>query len=158
MIYPVPDPSFPFLGVHFTRRVDGSVWLGPNAVLAFAREGYRRTDFRASDVAEALGHGGFRSLATKYWKTGLAEMWRDVSRAAFCKSLKVYVPEVELADLQWGPAGVRAQALGDDGSLVDDFIVDRSGGILHVRNAPSPAATSSLAIGAMIADAYEQGN
>lgn len=157
MIYPVPDPAFPFLGVHFTRRIDGSVWLGPNAVLAFSREGYRRTDFRASDVVEALAHPGFRRLATKFWKTGLAEMWRDVSRAAFCKSLQVYVPEVQLSDLLWGPSGVRAQALSDDGALVDDFIVDRSGGILHVRNAPSPAATSSLAIGAMIADAYEQG-
>jgi L-2-hydroxyglutarate oxidase len=157
MIYPVPDPSFPFLGVHFTRRIDGAVWLGPNAVLAFAREGYRRTDIKLGDVAEALAHPGFRRLATKYWKTGLAEMWRDVSKAAFCASLQVYVPEVEASDLLVGPSGVRAQALSDDGALVDDFIVDRSGGILHVRNAPSPAATSSLAIGAMIADAYEQG-
>jgi L-2-hydroxyglutarate oxidase LhgO len=157
MIYPVPDPAFPFLGVHFTRRIDGPVWLGPNAVLAFAREGYRRTDVKLSDVAEALAHPGFRRLATKYWKTGLAEMWRDVSRAGFCKSLQVYVPEVDDDDLEWGPSGVRAQALSDDGALVDDFIVDRADGILHVRNAPSPAATSSLAIGALIADAFEQG-
>jgi L-2-hydroxyglutarate oxidase len=158
MIYPVPDPAFPFLGVHLTRRIDGAVWLGPNAVLAFAREGYRRRDFAVRDVAEALGHRGFRRLATKYWKVGLAEMWRDVSKAAFCASLRVYVPELETNDLLPGPSGVRAQALSDDGALVDDFIVDRSGGILHVRNAPSPAATSSLAIGAMIADAYEQGD
>jgi (S)-2-hydroxyglutarate dehydrogenase len=158
MIYPVPDPAFPFLGVHLTRRIDGSVWLGPNAVLAFAREGYRRTDVALRDVAEALRHRGFIRLATKYWKVGLAEMWRDVSRSAFCESLRVYVPELETNDLLPGPSGVRAQALSDDGALVDDFIVDRSGGILHVRNAPSPAATSSLAIGAMIADAYEQGD
>jgi len=157
MIYPVPDPTFPFLGVHFTRRIDGAVWLGPNAVLAFSREGYRRTDFKLGDVAEALGHPGFRRLATRYWKTGLAEMWRDVSRAAFCASLQVYVPEVQEDDLEYGPSGVRAQALSDDGALVDDFIVDRADGILHVRNAPSPAATSSLAIGAMIADAFEEG-
>lgn len=157
LIYPVPDPAFPFLGVHFTRRIDGPVWLGPNAVLAFSREGYRRTDVKLSDVAEAIGHPGFRRLATRYWKTGLAEMWRDVNRTAFCASLQVYVPEVQPDDLLPGPSGVRAQALSDDGALVDDFIVDRAGGILHVRNAPSPAATSSLAIGAMIADAYEQG-
>jgi len=158
MIYPVPDPAFPFLGVHLTRRIDGSVWLGPNAVLAFAREGYRRTDLAVRDVAEALGHRGFRRLATRYWKVGLAEMWRDVSKAAFCASLRVYMPELETSDLLPGPSGVRAQALSDDGALVDDFVVDRAGGILHVRNAPSPAATSSLAIGAMIADAYEHGD
>jgi len=156
LIYPVPDPAFPFLGVHLTRRIDGSIWLGPNAVLAFAREGYRRTDLAVRDVVEALAHPGFRRLATRYWKVGLAEMWRDVSRAAFCRSLQVYVPELEPNDLLPGPSGVRAQALSDDGALVDDFVVDRAGGILHVRNAPSPAATSSLAIGAMIADAYEQ--
>jgi (S)-2-hydroxyglutarate dehydrogenase len=155
LIYPVPDPAFPFLGVHFTRRIDGSVWLGPNAVLAFSREGYRRSDVALRDVAEALGHPGFRRLATKYWRVGLAEMWRDVSKAAFCASLQVYMPELEPNDLLPGPSGVRAQALSDDGALVDDFVVDRTAGILHVRNAPSPAATSSLAIGAMIADAYE---
>jgi L-2-hydroxyglutarate oxidase LhgO len=157
LIYPVPDPTFPFLGVHFTRTVDGEVWLGPNAVLAFAREGYRRTDIVPGDLAEAVAYRGFRRLATKYWRTGLAEMWRDVSKTAFLASGRVFVPDLQLDDLQPGPSGVRAQALAPDGALVDDFVVDRAGGVLHVRNAPSPAATSSLAIGAMIADALEDG-
>jgi L-2-hydroxyglutarate oxidase LhgO len=156
LIYPVPDPTFPFLGVHFTRTVDGEVWLGPNAVLAFAREGYRRTDFVPRDLVEAITYRGFRRLATKFWRTGVAEMWRDVSKAAFLASGRVFVPSLQLDDLLPGPSGVRAQALAPDGSLVDDFVVDRAGGILHVRNAPSPAATSSLAIGAMIADALDE--
>jgi L-2-hydroxyglutarate oxidase LhgO len=153
LIYPVPDPSFPFLGIHFTRRIDGSVWLGPNAVLAFAREGYRKTEIDLRDVADAIGFAGFRRLAAKYWRTGLDEMIRDFSKRAFLASLRAYVPELELADLLPGPSGVRAQALAEDGTLVDDFVVDRQDGVLHVRNAPSPAATSSLAIAAMIADA-----
>ncbi len=157
LIYPVPDPAFPFLGVHFTRTVGGEVWLGPNAVLAFAREGYRRTDVVPRDLLEVIAYRGFRRLTAKYWRTGLAEMWRDVSKAAFLASGRVFVPELQLDDLLPGPSGVRAQALAPDGSLVDDFVVDRAGGVLHVRNAPSPAATSSLAIGAMIADAFEQG-
>ncbi|MGH2583375.1 MAG: L-2-hydroxyglutarate oxidase [Dehalococcoidia bacterium] len=157
LIYPVPDPAFPFLGVHFTRRIDGAVWLGPNAVLAFARQGYRRTDVNPRDLADALTFPGFRRLATKYWRTGLAEMVRDVSKRSFLASLRVYIPELELSDLRPGPSGVRAQAMAADGTLVDDFIVDRADGILHVRNAPSPAATSSLAIAAMIADTLEQG-
>jgi L-2-hydroxyglutarate oxidase LhgO len=156
LIYPVPDPAFPFLGVHFTRRMNGEVWLGPNAVLAFAREGYRRTDVVPGDLAEAIGYAGFRRLATKYWQVGLAEMWRDVSRAAFLTSLREFMPELTEADLLPGPSGVRAQALAENGALVDDFVVEASGGVLHVRNAPSPAATSSLAIGAMIADALEK--
>ncbi len=156
MIYPVPDPSFPFLGVHFTRRMNGDVWLGPNAVLAFSRQGYRLTDVNPRDLAEAVAFSGFRKLATKYWRTGLAEMKRDVSKGAFLKSLQAYMPEMQASDLLPGPSGVRAQALGEDGALVDDFVVDHSGGVLHVRNAPSPAATSSLAIGAMIADAVEK--
>ena len=155
LIYPVPDPSFPFLGVHFTRRMDGSVWLGPNAVLAFSRTGYRLRDINPRDLAEAVAFAGFRRLATKYWRVGLAEMWRDVSKQAFLKSLQAYVPEMEMADMLPGPAGVRAQALAEDGALVDDFVVDHAGGVVHIRNAPSPAATSSLAIGAMIADAVE---
>jgi L-2-hydroxyglutarate oxidase LhgO len=157
LIYPVPDPAFPFLGVHFTRRIDGEVWFGPNAVLAFAREGYRRTDVNARDLAEALSHPGFQRLAARYWKTGLAELWRDLSKAAFLESLRTYMPELEEADLLPGPSGVRAQALGVDGSLVDDFVVHHGAGVLHVRNAPSPAATASLAIGALIADAFEEG-
>lgn len=156
LIYPVPDPAFPFLGVHFTRRLDGEVWLGPNAVLAFAREGYRRRDFNPRDLAEALTYRGFRRLAARYWKVGVAEMWRDVNKSAFLASLRRYVPELDVSDLLPGPSGVRAQALDDDGALVDDFVVHQEDGMLHVRNAPSPAATSSLAIGAMIADAWEE--
>ena len=156
LIYPVPDPAFPFLGVHFTRRMGGAVWLGPNAVLAFAREGYRFTSFHPRDLAEVLAFGGFRRLAAKYWRTGLAEMVRDVSKRSFLTSLQAYVPALQLSDMLPGPSGVRAQALAADGTLVDDFVVDVAAGVLHVRNAPSPAATSSLAIGAMIADAVEQ--
>jgi L-2-hydroxyglutarate oxidase len=155
LIYPVPDPAFPFLGVHFTRRMDGAVWLGPNAVLAFAREGYRRTDLNPRDLAEAIAFRGFRRLALRYWRTGLDELVRDFSKRAFLKSLQAYVPELEARDLLPGPSGVRAQALADDGTLVDDFVVNHAGGVLHVRNAPSPAATSSLAIASMIADAVE---
>ncbi|MDE3075782.1 MAG: L-2-hydroxyglutarate oxidase, partial [Chloroflexota bacterium] len=119
LIYPVPDPSFPFLGVHFTRRIeDGAVWLGPNAVLAFAREGYQRLDVRPRDLAESLAYPGFQKLAKKYWKTGLAEMWRDFSKAAFLESLRRYVPQLTAADLVPGPSGVRAQALAPDGQLV----------------------------------------
>ena len=158
LIYPVPDPSFPFLGVHFTRRPDGEVWLGPNAVLAFAREGYRRQDVNAAELWETIRFSGFRRLASRYWRLGLAEMWRDVSRLAFLSSLREYVPELELDDLLPGPSGVRAQALDADGTLVDDFVIHRSEGLLHVRNAPSPAATSSLAIAKLIADRWEEAN
>jgi L-2-hydroxyglutarate oxidase LhgO len=158
LIYPVPDPSFPFLGVHFTRRIeDGSVWLGPNAVLAFAREGYRRLDLRPRDLAEALVYPGFQRLAGKFWQTGMNEMVRDFSKQAFLKSLQVYIPELDMSDLLPGPSGVRAQALAPDGTLVDDFVFNTQGNrIVHVRNAPSPGATSSLAIGRMIADTAEQ--
>jgi L-2-hydroxyglutarate oxidase len=154
LIYPVPDPSFPFLGVHFTRRLeDGSVWLGPNAVLAFSREGYGRLDLRPRDLAEAVAYRGFQKLATKFWKTGMQEMVRDFSKEAFLKSLQVYIPELTIADLLPGPSGVRAQALGPDGGLVDDFVFNTQGNrVVHVRNAPSPGATSSLAIGRQIAD------
>ena len=158
LIYPVPDPSFPFLGVHFTRRIeDGSVWLGPNAVLAFSREGYRRLDVRPRDLAEALAYRGFQRLAARFWQTGMQEMVRDFSKEAFLRSLQVYVPELTMADLLPGPSGVRAQALAADGSLVDDFVFNTQGNrIVHVRNAPSPGATSSLAIGRMIADTATQ--
>jgi (S)-2-hydroxyglutarate dehydrogenase len=152
MIYPVPDPRFPFLGAHFTRRMNGEVWLGPNAVLAFAREGYRRLDLNVRELAETLGYQGFRKLAFKYWRVGLAEMYRDFSKAAFLKDLQRYMPDLNPADLRPGPSGVRAQALAPNGTLVDDFVVNHEGGALHVRNAPSPAATSSLAIAEMIAD------
>lgn len=158
LIYPVPDPAFPFLGVHFTRRIsDGAVWLGPNAVLAFSREGYGRLDVRPADVVDALTHGGFQRLAAKYWRTGLEEMVRDFSKAAFLKSLQRYVPELTMDDLLPGPSGVRAQALGPEGQLVDDFVVNTEGRrVIHVRNAPSPAATSSLAIGSLIADRADE--
>ncbi len=156
MIYPVPDPRFPFLGVHFTRRMDGAVWLGPNAVLAFAREGYRRRDVNVRDLTEIVRYGGFRTLARRYWRTGIDELYRDFRKAAFLKALQRYMPELRMVDLLPGPSGVRAQALGEDGALVDDFVVNVEGGALHVRNAPSPAATSSLAIGALIVDTAEQ--
>jgi L-2-hydroxyglutarate oxidase LhgO len=154
LIYPVPDPAFPFLGVHGTRRIGtGEVWLGPNAVLAFAREGYRRRDLRPRDLAQALANRGFQRLARRYWRMGAVEMWRDYSKRAFWRSVRRYLPDVELKDMMPGPSGVRAQALDPAGALVDDFVVDAQGDrILHVRNAPSPAATSSLAIGRLVAD------
>lgn len=157
LIYPVPDPTFPFLGVHLTRRIgSGEVWLGPNAVLAFAREGYRRLQVRPRDLAEALSNRGFRRLARRYWRTGALEMWRDISKRSFWKSVRRYAPDVRLSDMAPGPSGVRAQALHPSGALVDDFVFDRQGDrILHVRSAPSPAATSSLAIARLIADAAE---
>ncbi|MBJ7596766.1 L-2-hydroxyglutarate oxidase [Candidatus Nephthysia bennettiae] len=158
MIYPVPDPAFPFLGVHATRRIGtGEIWLGPNAVAAFAREGYRRRDVAVRDLLEALGNPGFRRLARAYWRTGAQEMWRDFSKRAFCASVQRYIPEVTLGDMVPGPSGVRAQALDASGRLIDDFVVEaEEGRVLHVRNAPSPAATSSLAIGRLIADAAEE--
>jgi L-2-hydroxyglutarate oxidase LhgO len=155
LIYPVPDPRFPFLGVHFTRRIDGEIWLGPNAVLAFAREGYRRLDLNPRDLSEALRYRGFQRLAAKFWRTGLAEMYRDFSKTAFLRALQRYMPTLRAADLLPGPSGVRAQALAADGALVDDFVIDQQDDTIHVRNAPSPAATSSLAIAEMIADSAQ---
>jgi L-2-hydroxyglutarate oxidase LhgO len=152
LIYPVPDPRFPFLGVHFTKRVDGSVWAGPNAVLAFAREGYRRRDIRPLELLGTVTDRGFLRLAGRYLRTGLAEMWRDWWKPAFVRELQRYVPEIRSEQLRFGPSGVRAQALARDGTLVDDFVLGGSARVLHVRNAPSPAATSSLAIGSMLAD------
>lgn len=152
MIYPVPDPAYPFLGVHFTRRVDGNVDIGPNAVLAFKREGYRRTDFSAADVLDTLKSSGFRKLALKHWRMGAGEMWGSVSKRAFINRARDYVPAVTAADVEPAGAGVRAQALDPDGSLVDDFRITRVGGLVLVRNAPSPAATSSLAIAEYVVD------
>jgi (S)-2-hydroxyglutarate dehydrogenase len=152
LIYPVPDPRFPFLGIHLTKRIDGSVLAGPNAVLATAREGYRRRDLSLRDVLDAVAYPGMVRLGLRYWRTGLAEMWRDVSRRAFLAELRRFVPELRSEHLVWGPSGVRAQALARDGSLVDDFLLDGSDRVLHVRNAPSPAATSSLAIGRVLAE------
>ncbi len=152
LIYPVPDPRFPFLGVHFTKRIDGEVLAGPNAVLAFAREGYKRLDIAPRDLASTLMFPGFRRLAVTYLRTGLAEMWRDWSKRAFTAELKRYVPEIREQDLIFGPSGVRAQSLAADGKLVDDFSIGESAHVLHVRNAPSPAATASLAIGRELAE------
>jgi (S)-2-hydroxyglutarate dehydrogenase len=151
LIYPVPDPSLPFLGVHFTKRVDGNVWAGPNAVLATAREGYSRTDVNPADLLETLRFPGFRKLARTYWRTGAVEAWRDVVKSAFVKELQRYVPEVRSDQLTFGPSGVRAQALDADGAMVDDFRLVGDGDSMHVLNAPSPAATASLAIAAHLA-------
>ncbi|MCS7051026.1 MAG: L-2-hydroxyglutarate oxidase [Thermomicrobium sp.] len=154
-VYPVPDPRFPFLGVHFTPRLDGSVLLGPNAVLAFAREGYRRSDVCWQDLWETLSYPGFRRLAQRYWRVGIAELWRDFNKRAFLRELRRFVPELEEDDLLPGPSGVRAQALTRDGQLVDDFVIERQEGIVHVRNAPSPAATSCLEIARLLVDDIE---
>lgn len=156
LIYPVPDPRFPFLGVHFTRRIDGEVWLGPNAVLAFAREGYRRRDISPRDLFGTLTYRGFLRVAGKYMATGLGEMWRDFSKRAFLHALQRYVPELTLGDLLPGPSGVRAQAIDVKGRMVDDFAIGGSAHVLHVQNAPSPAATASLAIGSWLADAARE--
>ncbi|WP_422926605.1 L-2-hydroxyglutarate oxidase [Singulisphaera sp. PoT] len=152
LIYPVPDPSFPFLGVHFTRMVKGGVECGPNAVLAFAREGYLKTDFSFSDMAETLAYPGFRKLAAKHWKTGLGEMWRSVSKTAFVRALQRLVPEIKAEHLEAVPAGIRAQAVLPDGSMVDDFLIQEADRVVNVNNAPSPAATASLNIGKTIVE------
>ncbi len=151
LIYPVPDPSFPFLGVHFTRMIDGSVHAGPNAVLALAREGYRKRDIVPRDAAESLTYPGFWKLARKHYRDGAGEMARSFSKHLFLRSLQRLIPDVKRRDLVPTHAGVRAQALGHDGSMVDDFLIVESDGAIHVCNAPSPAATSSLEIGRAIA-------
>ena len=146
LLYPVPDPAYPFLGVHFTNRIHGGVDVGPNAVLALAREGYRRRDLRLRDVAATLGSPGFRKLARRHWRMGLRELRGSLSKQAFAAEARRYVPEVSPDDLVPAPAGVRAQALDPDGSLVDDFRINHLGRVTAVRNAPSPGATSSMAI------------
>ena len=151
LIYPVPDPEFPFLGVHFTRTVHGDVEAGPNAVLAFAREGYRFATVRPGELVGTLAYRGFWAMARRYWRTGLYEMYRSLSRRAFVRALQRLVPELRAEDVTRGGAGVRAQAVSPDGSLVDDFRIVESPGAVHVLNAPSPAATASLAIGRHIA-------
>jgi L-2-hydroxyglutarate oxidase len=152
LIYPVPDPKFPFLGVHFTRVIGAGIECGPNAVLAFAREGYRWSDVNISDLAETLSYPGFLRLARKYWRTGLGEVYRSVSKAAFVRALQRLVPEIRAEDLQAAPAGVRAQAVCRDGTLMDDFLVREGDRVVNVVNAVSPAATASLAIGRYVAD------
>ncbi len=150
LIYPVPDPQFPFLGVHFTRRITGSVDAGPNAVLAFRREGYRRTDFSLYDLTSALAFPGFWRMAAKHWRSGMGEFHRSFSKPAFVRALQRLLPELRSQDLVPGGSGVRAQALRRDGTLVDDFQFVPSGKMLHVLNVPSPAATASLVIGRTI--------
>ena len=152
LIYPVPDPGFPFLGVHFTRMIDGTVECGPNAVLAFAREGYRKRDINLRDLAESLTYPGFMKMAMQYWRIGLGEMWRSLSERAFVRALQQLVPEIETQHLERAPAGVRAQAVGRDGAMIDDFLIQESERIVNVGNAPSPAATASLSIGATIVE------
>ncbi len=151
LIYPVPDPSFPFLGVHFTRMIDGSVECGPNAVLAFRREGYRKLSIHLGELFESLTYPGFLRLARRHWRTGFGEMWRSFSKRAFVRALQRLVPEIRAEDLTAAPAGVRAQALQRDGSMVDDFLIRQDERVINVCNAPSPAATSALNIGALVA-------
>ena len=152
LIYPVPDPQFPFLGVHFTRMIHGGVECGPNAVLAFAREGYYKTSINPYDLLESLAFPGFLRLAMKHWRAGMGEMWRSLSKPAFVAALQKLVPEIKSDDLVPAPAGVRAQALNRDGTLVDDFVIIEHEGVINVCNAPSPAATASLKIGDSIVD------
>jgi L-2-hydroxyglutarate oxidase len=151
LIYPVPDPQFPFLGVHFTRRIDGAIEAGPNAVLAFKREGYKKTDFSPADVAETLRFPGFWRMASKYYATGMGEMWRSLRKEAFVTALRRLVPELTAADVRPAGSGVRAQAVDATGRLLDDFHVVHGPQMIHILNAPSPAATASLAIGRAIA-------
>lgn len=151
LIYPVPDPRFPFLGVHFTRTVHGAVEAGPNAVMAFAREGYRKTTIRPAELLATLGYPGFHRMARRYWRTGVYEYYRSWSRRTFVNALQRLVPDLRMEDIAPGGAGVRAQAVGRDGRLVDDFHIVQGERAIHVLNAPSPAATASLAIGRHIA-------
>jgi len=152
LIYPVPNPRFPFLGVHFTRRVSGKVDAGPNAILALAREGYRHTDINLRDLAGSVAFPGFWRMARQHWRHGLGEWYRSLSKAAFVRALQRLLPEIGEKDLTPGGSGVRAQALKPDGALVDDFQFVPSGRILHVLNVPSPAATASLMIGKTIVE------
>ena len=156
LIYPVPDPRLPFLGVHLTRHVDGNVLVGPTALLAPARDAYRLRDARARDIAETLRWPGTWRMARRFWRTGIEELRYAASRRALVDAARRYVPDLTANDVEDGPAGIRAQALARDGSLVDDFVFSRTGRALHVRNAPSPAATSALAIARLIADRADE--
>jgi L-2-hydroxyglutarate oxidase LhgO len=152
LIYPVPDPKFPFLGVHFTRMIQGGVTCGPNAVLAFAREGYHLTDVVWSDLWETVRYAGFRKLVAKHWRMGLGEMWRSANKAAFVRALQQLVPAIRAEHLVTAPAGIRAQVVLPDGEMMDDFAFVENGRVVNVVNAPSPAATSSLSIGKYIVE------
>ena len=155
LIYPLPDPRYPFLGVHFTRTIHGDIEAGPNAVLAWSREGYEKFDINLHEIMDYLFYRGFWKMANKYWITGLKEYYRSVFKAAFVSSLKKLIPEISKEDLVSSPAGVRAQALSAGGNLIDDFVIKNSKNMIHVINAPSPAATSSLAIGENIKKIYQ---
>lgn len=155
LIYPVPNPSFPFLGVHFTRTIHGGVECGPNAVLAFAREGYDHWTVDGRELVEILRYRGFRRLAAKYWRTGMRELWRSFSKRSFHRALQKLIPSVKLEDLVAAKAGVRAQAVTPDGELADDFLIEESPRVINVLNAPSPAATASLNIGTAVAERVE---
>ena len=150
LIYPVPDPAFPFLGVHFTRMIDGTVECGPNAVLAFGREAYGKFDLNLKDLLESITYPGFQKMAIKHWKMGWGEMWRSYNKDAFVKALRRLIPEIEANHISAAPAGIRAQAVTADGVLVDDFLIENNDRIINVCNAPSPAATASLNIGSTI--------
>lgn len=152
LIYPVPDPKFPFLGVHLTPMIDGKVEAGPNAILAFAREGYRKSDFNWKDMKEVLSYPGFWRMASKYWKAGIYEMLRSCSKKIFLRDLQRIVPAIEASDLASGGTGIRAQVVTREGLLLDDFAFEQDGKFLHVLNAPSPAATASFSIGKMLAN------
>ncbi len=152
LIYPVPDPNFPFLGVHFTRMIEGGVEAGPNAVFAFKREGYKKTDFDFGDLWNSFSWPGFRKVALKYWKTGIGEYYRSYSKSAFTKALQKLVPSIQKDDLIPAGSGVRAQACDRTGGLLDDFKIVEKPGIINILNAPSPAATSSLSIGLTVAE------
>jgi (S)-2-hydroxyglutarate dehydrogenase len=156
MIYPVPDPRYPFLGVHFTRRVGGGLEVGPNAFLALSRDRYGRMSLSARDVGTTLGYAGFWRFAREHWRTGLTELRGVLSKRAYMASAQRYVPDIGAADVTRSGLGLRAQALGADGSLVDDFVIEHADGITSVRNAPSPAATSSLAIAEYVVDRMEE--
>jgi L-2-hydroxyglutarate oxidase len=156
LIYPVPDPTFPFLGVHFTRMAKGGVEAGPNAVFAYAREGYRHTDINLSDLWRTVSFKGFWAITGKYWQTGFGELYRSLSKSAFVRALQKLLPEIRESDLVPGGAGVRAQAVSASGALVDDFIIKQSQRAIHVLNAPSPGATASLAIGQQICEMAEK--
>lgn len=152
LIYPVPNPAFPFLGVHFTRMIEGGIEAGPNAVLAFCREGYSRWDFQWKEFIETTTYPGFQKLAWKYWRTGLDELYRSYSKRAFVAALRHLIPHLEADDLQRGGSGVRAMAVDAKGNMLDDYLILESPGLINVCNAPSPAATSSLSIGQTIAE------
>ena len=156
LIYPVPNPNFPFLGVHFTRMIDGRVKCGPNAVFAFRREGYRSFDLHLGELVESLTYPGFLRLAAKYWSEGAKEFYRSFSKQAFLHALQRMVPDTRTEHLLPGPTGVRAQAISPDGTLVDDFLIETHGRAVHVLNAPSPAATSAFNIGRLIVDAVSK--